>query len=98
MALKSTTVPLTVNDSHPKDDQAKTLPERFKAYADNPDGSIKNKYFVYQTHDIDHSINLLLRMVSKGWKIRAAYHQFADGKSIKISDHAKSTGLINANK
>jgi hypothetical protein len=30
--------------------------ERFKAYADSPDGLIKNKYLVYQTHDIDHSM------------------------------------------
>jgi hypothetical protein len=46
--------------------------ERFKAYADAPDGITKNKYLVYPTHDVDHSINLLLRMVKAGWKVRAA--------------------------
>lgn len=68
--------------------------ERFKAYADAPDGITKNKYIVYPTHDIDHSINLLLRMVKAGWKIRAAYHVFADKRSIKIDQHAKTAGLI----
>jgi hypothetical protein len=68
--------------------------ERFKAYADAPDGTTKNKYIVYPTHDIDHSINLLLRMVKAGWKVRAAYHVFADSRSVKIDHHAKTAGLI----
>jgi len=68
--------------------------ERFKAYADAPDGITRNKYIVYPTHDVDHSINLLLRMVKAGWKIRAAYHVFSDSRSIKIDQHAKTTGLI----
>jgi hypothetical protein len=70
------------------------LLERFKAYADAPDGIIKNKYLVYPTHDVDHSINLLLRMIRAGWKVRAAYHVFADSRSIKIDHHAKQAGLI----
>jgi hypothetical protein len=74
-------------------------PERFKAYADPPDGTEKNKYIVYPTHDVDHSINLLLRMVKKGWKIRAAWHQFApvdgqQGRAIRIDQHAKTAGLV----
>jgi hypothetical protein len=68
--------------------------ERFKAYADAPDRTTKNKYIVYPTHDIDHSINLLLRMVKAGWKVRAAYHVFADSRSVKIDHHAKTAGLI----
>ena len=68
--------------------------ERFKAYADAPDGTTKNKYIVYSTHDIDHSINLLLRMVKAGWKVRAAYHVFSDSRSIKIDHHARTAGLI----
>lgn len=70
------------------------LSERFKAYADAPDGKTKNKYIVYATHDVDHSINLLMRMVESGWKIRAAYHVFTDSRSIKIDHHAKKAGLI----
>ena len=70
------------------------LPERFKAYGDAPDGQVKNKYLVYQTHDIDHSINVLLRFVAGGWKIRAAYHEFSDGRTIRIEQHAKNAGLI----
>lgn len=96
MALRSTS-PI-VEQTPQLDLPPVALPERFKAYADAPDGITKNKYIVYQTHDIDHSINLLIRMVDKGWKIRAAFHQFADGRSIKISDHARRAGLINANK
>jgi hypothetical protein len=77
------------------EDQAKSHPlERFKAYADAPDGTTKNKYIVYSTHDVDHSINLLLRMVKAGWKVRAAYHVFSDSRSIKIDHHAKQAGLI----
>ncbi len=76
-------------------EESKSQPlERFKAYADAPDGTTKNKYIVYLTHDVDHSINLLLRMVKAGWKIRAAYHVFADSRSIKIDHHAKALGLI----
>lgn len=74
-------------------DSKVALLERFKAYADAPDGT-KNKYIVYPTHDLDHSINLLIRMVKAGWKIRAAYHVFDDSRSIKIDHHAKQVGLI----
>jgi hypothetical protein len=75
--------------------EQKTQPlERFKAYADAPDGIIKNKYLCYNTHDIDHSINLLLRLVQAGWKIRAAYHEFADKRTIRIEKHAKNASLI----
>lgn len=97
MALRSTSP--TVIETAPDQDQPKLLlPERFKAYADAPDGITKNKYLVYQSYDIDHSINILLRLVESGWKIRAAYHAFADGRSVKISDHARKAGLINMNK
>jgi len=86
----------TQNLGQPTDQQAQhTQPlERVKIYADAPDQVTKNKYLVYQTHDIDHSINLLLRLVKAGWKIRAAYHVFADSRSIKIDHHAKNVGLI----
>lgn len=57
--------------------------ERVKCYADAPDGT-QNKYLVYQSHDLDHSIDVLNRLVNQGWKIRAAYHQFVSGKSVKV--------------
>ena len=57
--------------------------DRVKCYADAPDGT-QNKYLVYQSHDLDHSIDILNRLVSQGWKIRAAYHQFVSGKSVKV--------------
>lgn len=76
-------------------EQPATQPlERFKAYADGPDGITKNKYLVYKTHDIDHSINLLLRLVQAGWKIRAAYHEQQDKRTIRLEKHAKQAGLI----
>jgi hypothetical protein len=79
-------------------DSKLTLPERVKIYADAPDKITKNKYLVYQTRDIDHSINLLLRLVKDGWKIRAAYHEFpSDGiqaRTVRIDQHAKTVGLI----
>ena len=100
MALRSTPT-LSANTPAPAAEQTEPkalLPERFKAYCDAPDGITKNKYFTYQTHDIDHSINLMMRLVESGWKVRAAYHQFADGRSVKVSDQARKAGLINANK
>lgn len=57
--------------------------ERVKCYADAPDGT-QNKYLVYQSYDLDHSIDILNRLVSQGWKLRAAYHQFVNGKSVKV--------------
>ena len=68
--------------------------ERFKAYADGPDKVTKNKYIVYPTHDVDHSINLLERMVRKGWKIRSAFHEFEDKRSVRIDKAARKEGLI----
>lgn len=68
--------------------------DRFKAYADAPDGVTKNKYLVYPTHDLEHSVDLLLRLVKSGWKIRAAYHEFADQRTIRIEKHARQAGLI----
>jgi hypothetical protein len=67
--------------------------ERFKGYADTPDG-IKNKYLCFDTHDIDHSINLMIRLVKDGWKIRAAFHEFPDKRTVRIEKHAKQAGLI----
>ena len=97
MALRSTSP--TVVETIPNHDESKvSLPERFKAYADAPDGITKNKYLVYQSHDIDHSINILTRLVESGWKVRAAYHAFADGRSVRIEKHARNAGLIDPKK
>jgi hypothetical protein len=96
MALRSTTIP-AADVPTPAADQTEPktlLPERFKAYCDAPDGITKNKYLVYQSHDIDHSINILLRLVGAGWKVRSAYHVFADGRSIRIEKYARNMGLI----
>lgn len=59
--------------------------ERVKCYADAPDG-IKNKYLVYKSWDLDHSVDILNRLVAQGWKVRAAFHQFANGKASRIPD------------
>lgn len=76
-------------------EQAGSQPlERFKCYADGPDGKSKNKYLVYKTHDIDHSINLLMRLVKEGWKVRAAFHEFPDERTIRIEQHARNAGVI----
>lgn len=97
MALRSTSP--AVIETAPDHDQPKpVLPERFKAYADAPDGTTKNKYLVYQSHDLDHSINILLRLIESGWKVRSAYHAFADGRSIRIEKHAQNAGLIKPKK
>lgn len=68
--------------------------ELFKAYADAPDGITKNKYIVYPTHDIDHSTNLLIRMVKAGWKIRAAFHVMENNQSFRIDRPAKNASVI----
>jgi hypothetical protein len=74
--------------------EQKTQPlERFKGYADAPDGE-KNKYLCFKTHDIDHSINLMIRFVEKGWKFRAAFHEFPDKRTVRIEKHAQQAGLI----
>ena len=88
----STTLNIGQSTDQPVQQNSQPL-ERFKAYADAPDGT-KNKYLVYPTHDIDHSINLLLRMVKAGWKIRAAFHELPDKRTIRIEKHAKQAGLI----
>lgn len=98
MALRTTpSVAKSVVESD-KPTPAATLPERFKAYADAPDGTTKNKYLVYQSHDIDHSINILIRLVNMGWRVRAAYHVFADGRAIRIEKQAQNAGLITRQK
>jgi hypothetical protein len=78
---------------NPEPQQNKPL-ERFKGYADAPDGITKNKYLCFDTHDIDHSINLMIRFVKDGWKFRAAFHEFPDKRTIRIEKHAKQAGLI----
>lgn len=57
--------------------------ERVKCYADAPDGTL-NKFLVYKTYDIDHSIDVLNRLVNQGWKVRAAWHQLENGNSLRI--------------
>lgn len=68
--------------------------ERFKGYGDSPDKKETNLRLTYKTHDIDHSINLMMRLIGKGWKIRSAYHEFEDKRSIRIDQNAKKVGLI----
>lgn len=57
--------------------------EQIKFYADAPDG-LKNKFLCYDVKDISHSIDLLNRFSSKGWKIRTAYHHYQNGRQVLI--------------
>lgn len=74
--------------------QATEPRELFKAYADAPDGITKNKPLIYRTQNLDHSINVLIRLIKAGWKIRAAYHQYEDKRSDRIDVKAKQAGLV----
>lgn len=58
--------------------------ERVKFYADAPDGT-QNKLMVYKVHDLGHSVDLLNRFDAKGWKIRAAWHLFDNGNSVRLT-------------
>lgn len=58
--------------------------ERVKFYADAPDGTL-NKLMVYKVHDLGHSIDLLNRFHKNGWKIRAAWHLFDNGKNMRLT-------------
>lgn len=57
--------------------------ERVKFYADAPDGTL-NKLMVYKVHDLGHSIDLLNRFHKNGWKVRAAWHLFDNGKNMRL--------------
>lgn len=58
---------------------------KVKFYADAPDGITKNKYLVYQVHDIKHALDLLNRMLVDGWTIKAAYYENAVQLSTKLT-------------
>lgn len=57
---------------------------KVKFYADAPDGIHKNKYMVYDVHDVQHSIDLVGRFIRDGWTVRAAFFQTLEGANIKI--------------
>ncbi len=57
--------------------------DQVRFYADDPDNT-KNKLCCYPVYDLNHSLDLLNRFVNKGWKIRAAFHQFENGKNINL--------------
>jgi hypothetical protein len=59
--------------------------QRVKFYADAPDGITKNKYMVYKVHDIQHALDLINRMITDGWIIRAAYYENATGLGARLS-------------
>jgi hypothetical protein len=63
----------------------KKLPtDMVKFYADCEERKVKNKQFNYRTHDFSHSTDILNRFVANGYKIRMAWHHFANGKQIKL--------------
>ena len=57
--------------------------DQVRFYADAPNGA-KNKLCCYQVYDLNHSLDLLNRFVNKGWKFRAAFHQFGNGKNVNL--------------
>lgn len=58
--------------------------EMVKFYADCKERGLTNKQFNYRTHDLSHSIDLLNRFVANGYKIRMAWHHFANGNQVKL--------------
>jgi hypothetical protein len=55
---------------------------KLKFYADL--NETKNKRFTYSVHDVSHSIDLLNKFVHEGWKIRMAYFEMENGKSMPL--------------
>jgi hypothetical protein len=63
----------------------KKLPtDMVKFYADCEERKVKNEQHNYRSYDLSHSIDILNRFVANGYKIRMAWHHFANGKQIKL--------------
>jgi hypothetical protein len=67
---------------------AESPKEKCKFYADTP--SEKNKYFCWNSHNVDNSLQIVGKFMANGCAIRAAFHEFENGRSMRITEEQLS--------